>query len=172
MKKAGSRILIITFGIMAAIAILYPWKFVPEYGILQMTESGEKAGKTAESQESDEEYMQVADRAVEALFTGDTDTLLSLLPERYFGQYGETLQWIIENAVEEELQKLQDEVGDIQITHWPVRSEKQSEGNMENIKSQKGEEGDTVTDARNVFVEVSASVILPEDMLIAVSEID
>ena len=102
MKKAGSRILIITFGIMAAIAILYPWKFVPEYGILQMTESGEKAGKTAESQESDEEYMQVADRAVEALFTGDTDTLLSLLPERYFGQYGETLQWIIENAVEEE----------------------------------------------------------------------
>ena len=35
MKKAGSRILIITFGIMAAIAILYPWKFVPEYGILQ-----------------------------------------------------------------------------------------------------------------------------------------
>lgn len=50
MKKAGSRILIITFGIMAAIAILYPWKFVPEYGILQMTESGEKAGKTAESQ--------------------------------------------------------------------------------------------------------------------------
>ena len=70
MKKAGSRILIITFGIMAAIAILYPWKFVPEYGILQMTESGEKAGKTAESQESDEEYMQVADRAVEALFTG------------------------------------------------------------------------------------------------------
>ena len=131
MKKAGSRILIITFGIMAAIAILYPWKFVPEYGILQMTESGEKAGKTAESQESDEEYMQVADRAVEALFTGDTDTLLSLLPERYFGQYGETLQWIIENAVEEELQKLQDEVGDIQITHWPVRSEKQSEGNME-----------------------------------------
>ena len=31
MKKAGSRILIITFGIMAAIAILYPWKFVPEY---------------------------------------------------------------------------------------------------------------------------------------------
>ena len=59
MKKAGSRILIITFGIMAAIAILYPWKFVPEYGILQMTESGEKAGKTAESQESDEEYMQV-----------------------------------------------------------------------------------------------------------------
>ena len=76
MKKAGSRILIITFGIMAAIAILYPWKFVPEYGILQMTESGEKAGKTAESQESDEEYMQVADRAVEALFTGDTDTLL------------------------------------------------------------------------------------------------
>lgn len=78
MKKAGSRILIITFGIMAAIAILYPWKFVPEYGILQMTESGEKAGKTAESQESDEEYMQVADRAVEALFTGDTDTLLSL----------------------------------------------------------------------------------------------
>lgn len=73
MKKAGSRILIITFGIMAAIAILYPWKFVPEYGILQMTESGEKAGKTAESQESDEEYMQVADRAVEALFTGDTD---------------------------------------------------------------------------------------------------
>ena len=56
MKKAGSRILIITFGIMAAIAILYPWKFVPEYGILQMTESGEKAGKTAESQESDEEY--------------------------------------------------------------------------------------------------------------------
>ena len=57
MKKAGSRILIITFGIMAAIAILYPWKFVPEYGILQMTESGEKAGKTAESQESDEEYM-------------------------------------------------------------------------------------------------------------------
>ena len=86
MKKAGSRILIITFGIMAAIAILYPWKFVPEYGILQMTESGEKAGKTAESQESDEEYMQVADRAVEALFTGDTDTLLSLLPERYFGQ--------------------------------------------------------------------------------------
>lgn len=96
MKKAGSRILIITFGIMAAIAILYPWKFVPEYGILQMTESGEKAGKTAESQESDEEYMQVADRAVEALFTGDTDTLLSLLPERYFGQYGETLQWIIE----------------------------------------------------------------------------
>lgn len=55
MKKAGSRILIITFGIMAAIAILYPWKFVPEYGILQMTESGEKAGKTAESQESDEE---------------------------------------------------------------------------------------------------------------------
>ena len=34
MKKAGSRILIITFGIMAAIAILYPWKFVPEYGIL------------------------------------------------------------------------------------------------------------------------------------------
>lgn len=93
MKKAGSRILIITFGIMAAIAILYPWKFVPEYGILQMTESGEKAGKTAESQESDEEYMQVADRAVEALFTGDTDTLLSLLPERYFGQYGETLQW-------------------------------------------------------------------------------
>lgn len=134
MKKAGSRILIITFGIMAAIAILYPWKFVPEYGILQMTESGEKAGKTAESQESDEEYMQVADRAVEALFTGDTDTLLSLLPERYFGQYGETLQWIIENAVEEELQKLQDEVGDIQITHWPVRSEKQSEGNMEKIK--------------------------------------
>ena len=131
MKKAGSRILIITFGIMAAIAILYPWKFVPEYGILQMTESGEKAGKTAESQESDEEYMQVADRAVEVLFTGDTDTLLSLLPERYFGQYGETLQWIIENAVEEELQKLQDEVGDIQITHWPVRSEKQSEGNME-----------------------------------------
>ena len=118
MKKAGSRILIITFGIMAAIAILYPWKFVPEYGILQMTESGEKAGKTAESQESDEEYMQVADRAVEALFTGDTDTLLSLLPERYFGQYGETLQWIIENAVEEELQKLQDEVGAIQITHW------------------------------------------------------
>ena len=105
MKKAGSRILIITFGIMAAIAILYPWKFVPEYGILQMTESREKAGKTAESQESDEEYMQVADRAVEALFTGDTDTLLSLLPERYFGQYGETLQWIIENAVEEELQK-------------------------------------------------------------------
>ena len=93
MKKAGSRILIITFGIMAAIAILYPWKFVPEYGILQMTESGEKAGKTAESQESDEEYMQVADRAVEVLFTGDTDTLLSLLPERYFGQYGETLQW-------------------------------------------------------------------------------
>mgnify|MGYP000127521950 CR=1 FL=1 len=78
-----------TFGIMAAIAILYPWKFVPEYGILQMTESGEKAGKTAESQESDEEYMQVADRAVEALFTGDTDTLLSLLPERYFGQYGD-----------------------------------------------------------------------------------
>lgn len=67
--------------------------------------------------------MQVADRAVEALFTGDTDTLLSLLPERYFGQYGETLQWIIENAVEEEFQKLQDEVGDIQITHWPVRSE-------------------------------------------------
>lgn len=131
MKKAGSRILIITFGIMAAIAILYPWKFVPEYGILQMTESREKAGKTAESQESDEEYMQVADRAVEALFTGDTDTLLSLLPERYFGQYGETLQWIIENAVEEELQKLQDEAGDIQITHWPVRSEKQSEGNME-----------------------------------------
>lgn len=121
MKKAGSRILIITFGIMAAIAILYPWKFVPEYGILQMTESGEKAGKTAESQESDEEYMQVADRAVEALFTGDTDTLLSLLPERYFGQYGETLQWIIENAVEEELQKLQDEVGDIQITHAAVR---------------------------------------------------
>ena len=59
MKKAGSRILIITFGIMAAIAILYPWKFVPEYGILQMTESREKAGKTAESQESDEEYMQV-----------------------------------------------------------------------------------------------------------------
>ena len=55
MKKAGSRILIITFGIMAAIAILYPWKFVPEYGILQMTESGEKAGKTAESQESDED---------------------------------------------------------------------------------------------------------------------
>ena len=156
MKKAGSRILIITFGIMAAIAILYPWKFVPEYGILQMTESGEKAGKTAESQESDEEYMQVADRAVEALFTGDTDTLLSLLPERYFGQYGETLQWIIENAVEEELQKLQDEVGDIQITHWPVRSEKQSEGNMEKIKSHYGEEGDTVTDARNVFVEVSA----------------
>ena len=100
-----------------------------------MTESGEKAGKTAESQESDEEYMQVADRAVEALFTGDTDTLLSLLPERYFGQYGETLQWIIENAVEEEFQKLQDEVGDIQITHWPVRSEKQSEGNMEKIKS-------------------------------------
>ena len=98
MKKAGSRILIITFGIMAAIAILYPWKFVPEYGILQMTESGEKAGKTAESQESDEEYMQVADHAVEALFTGDTDTLLSLLPERYFGQYGETLQWIIETA--------------------------------------------------------------------------
>ena len=46
MKKAGSRILIITFGIMAAIAILYPWKFVPEYGILQMTESREKAGKT------------------------------------------------------------------------------------------------------------------------------
>lgn len=34
--------MIITFGIMAAIAILYPWKFVPEYGILQMTESGEK----------------------------------------------------------------------------------------------------------------------------------
>ena len=48
MKKAGSRILIITFGIMVAIAILYPWKFVPEYGILQMTESGEKAGKTAQ----------------------------------------------------------------------------------------------------------------------------
>ena len=47
MKKAGSRILIITFGIMAAIAILYPWKFVPEYGILQMTESGEKAGPVA-----------------------------------------------------------------------------------------------------------------------------
>lgn len=45
MKKAGSRILIITFGIMAAIAILYPWKFVPEYGILQMTESGEKLEK-------------------------------------------------------------------------------------------------------------------------------
>ena len=172
MKKAGSRILIITFGIMAAIAILYPWKFVPEYGILQMTESGEKAGKTAESQESDEEYMQVADRAVEALFTGDTDTLLSLLPERYFGQYGETLQWIIENAVEEELQKLQDEVGDIQITHWPVRSEKQSEGNMEKIKSHYGEEGDTVTDARNVFVEVSASGIEPEEMEIAVVEID
>ena len=172
MKKAGSRILIITFGIMAAIAILYPWKFVPEYGILQMTESGEKAGKTAESQESDEEYMQVADHAVEALFTGDTDTLLSLLPERYFGQYGETLQWIIENAVEEELQKLQDEVGDIQITHWPVRSEKQSEGNMEKIKSHYGEEGDTVTDARNVFVEVSASGIEPEEMEIAVVEID
>lgn len=172
MKKAGSRILIITFGIMAAIAILYPWKFVPEYGILQMTESGEKAGKTAESQESDEEYMQVADRAVEALFTGDTDTLLSLLPERYFGQYGETLQWIIENAVEEEFQKLQDEVGDIQITHWPVRSEKQSEGNMEKIKSHYGEEGDTVTDARNVFVEVSASGIEPEEMEIAVVEID
>lgn len=172
MKKAGSRILIITFGIMAAIAILYPWKFVPEYGILQMTESGEKAGKTAESQESDEEYMQVADRAVEALFTGDTNTLLSLLPERYFGQYGETLQWIIENAVEEELQKLQDEVGDIQITHWPVRSEKQSEGNMEKIKSHYGEEGDTVTDARNVFVEVSASGIEPEEMEIAVVEID
>lgn len=92
--------MIITFGIIAAIAILYPWKFVPEYGILQMTESGEKAGKTAESQESIEEYMQVADRAVEALFTGDTDTLLSLLlTERYFGQYGETLQWIIENAI-------------------------------------------------------------------------
>lgn len=70
-----------------------------------------KAGKTAESQESDEEYMQVADRAVEALFTGDTDTLLSLLPERYFGQYGETLQWIIENAVEEELQKLKMKLG-------------------------------------------------------------
>ena len=47
MKKAGSRILIITFGIMAAIAILYPWKFVPEYGILQMTESGAKSWKNS-----------------------------------------------------------------------------------------------------------------------------
>ena len=134
MKKAGSRILIITFGIMAAIAILYPWKFVPEYGILQMTESGEKAGKTAESQESDEEYMQVADRAVEALFTGDTDTLLSLLPERYFGQYGETLQWIIENAVEEELQKLQDEVG---IYKLPIGQSDQKNSPRQHGKNKK-----------------------------------
>lgn len=40
------------------------------------------------------------------------------------------------------------------------------------IKSHYGEEGDTVTDARNVFVEVSASGIEPEEMEIAVVEID
>lgn len=43
---------------------------------------------------------------------------------------------------------------------------------MEKIKSHYGEEGDTVTDARNVFVEVSASGIEPEEMEIAVVEID
>lgn len=51
--------------------------------------------------------------------------------------------------------------------------EKQSEGNMaEKIKSHYGEEGDTVTDARNVFVEVSYVGIEPEEMEIAVVEID
>ncbi len=163
MKKTWKRILVIVFCILIFAVILYPWKFIPEYGMpavsAKETESGksetEKKGQK-EEKETNTEYMQVADQVIDAIMTGDIEKFWDTLPEGYLGKYGEKLENVAKSVIEDAFSDAASEFSGVEIEHQPVQSEEVSENTLDRLKSEYEEEGYSVTSARTVTVELSA----------------